>query len=156
MEAGGSGKSPGHGGSVVGQSEAAVWTEEDDAAMAAETVEKVSDGLAGGELRSSSSSHPVCGPLAENELHDGFAPAGEGDGGGEVVGVAAATDEGGVADTAGSLVEGATGRSGGGEVSAGVESYSADGVMRIETSGLGSRPFLPHEVRLARRRTLIA
>ncbi len=74
----------------------------------------------------------VGGPLAEDQLHDGFAPAGEGDGGGEIVGVAAATDEGGVADAAGGFVEGAAGGGGGGEVAVGVEGDGADGVVAFE------------------------
>ena len=71
----------------------------------------------------------VGGPLAEDQLHDRFAPAGERDGGGEIVGVAAAADEGGVADAAGGLVERATGGGGGGEVAVAVEGYGADGVV---------------------------
>jgi hypothetical protein len=56
-------------------------------------------------------------------------PAGERDGGGEIVGVTAATDERGVADAAGSFVEGSAGGGGGGEVAAGVESDGADGIV---------------------------
>ena len=62
----------------------------------------------------------VGGPLAEDELHDGFAPAGERYGGGEIVCVATATNEGGVADTARGFVEGAAGGGGRGQVAAGV------------------------------------
>ena len=101
--------------------------------MAAETVEEIRDGFAGGEFGGGSVGDAVGGPFAEDELHDGFSPAGEGDGGGEIVSVAAATDEGGVADTAGSFVEGATGGGGGGEVAAGIEGDGADGVMTTET-----------------------
>src|ERR1035437_7411123 len=118
VEAGGGGEAPGHGGGVVGEAEAAVGSEEDDAAMAAETVIEVGDGFLGGEFRGGAVGDAVGGPLAEDQLHDGFAPAGERDGGGEIVGVAAATDEGGGADTAGRLVEGGPGggwlRQGGG------------------------------------------
>jgi len=94
LEAGGGGESPGHGGGVVGEAEAAVGAEEDDAAVAAETVEEVGDGFAGGDFGRGSGGYAVGGPLAEDELHDGFAPTGEGDGGGEIVGIAAAADEG--------------------------------------------------------------
>ena len=81
----------------------------------------------------------VDGPLAEDELHDRLAPAGEGDGGGEVVGVAAAADEGGVADAAGGLGEGAAGGGGGGEVAVLVEGDGADGVVGVAwgRSGFG-------------------
>ena len=100
--------------------------------MAAETVVEIGDGFAGGDFGGGAVGDAVGGPLAEDQLHDGFAPAGEGDGGGEIVGVAAAADEGGVADTAGSLVECATGRGGGGEVAVAVEGYGADGVVTAE------------------------
>ena len=143
----GGGEAPGHGGGVVGEAEAAVGAEEDDAAVAAETVEKVGDGFAGGDFRGGSGGDAVGGPLAEDELHDGFAPAGEGDGGGEIVSVAAATDEGGVADAAGSLVEGATGGGGGGEVAADVEGDGADGVVGVETRAVGVCAFPVSESR---------
>ena len=93
LEAGGGGESPGHAGGVVGEAEAAVGSEEDDAAVASKAVEEIRDGFAGGDFRGGAGGDAVGGPFAEDELHDGFAPAGEGDGGGEIVGVAAATDE---------------------------------------------------------------
>jgi len=136
LEAGGGGEAPGHGGGVVGEPEAAVWTEEDDAAMAAETVEEIRDGFAGGEFGGCPGGDAVGSPFAEDELHDGFTPAGEGDGGGEIVSVAAATDEGGIADAAGRFVERATGGSGGGEVAMDIESDGADGVVTAETAGI--------------------
>ena len=71
----------------------------------------------------------IDGPFAEDQLHDGLAPAGERDGGGEIVRIAAAADERGVADAAGSLVERAAGGGAGGEVAAGIERYGADGVV---------------------------
>ena len=83
-------------------------------------------------LRARSAGDAVDGPLAEDELHDGLAPAGEGDGGGEVVGVAAAADEGAVADAAGGFVEGAAGGGAGGEVAVLVEGDGADGVVGVE------------------------
>jgi hypothetical protein len=132
----------------VGEAEAAVGAEEDDAAVAAETVEEVGDGFAGGDFGGCACGDAVGGPLAEDQLHDGFAPAGERDGGGEIVGVTAATDEGGVADTAGSFVEGAAGGGGGGEIAAGIEGYGADGVVEWRLARirfprrLKSRPLL--------------
>ena len=135
MEAFVCGEAPGHGGGVVGESEAAVWAEKDDAAVAAETVEEVGDGFAGGEIGGDARGDAVGGPLAEDQLHDGFAPSGERDGGGEIVGVAAATDEGGVSDTAGSLVESAAGGGGGGKVALGVEGNGADGVVGVCAGG---------------------
>ena len=131
MEAGGGGEAPGHAGGVVGEAEAAVGAEEDDAAVTAEAVIEVGDGFAGGDLRGGAGGDAVGGPLAEDELHDGFAPAGEGDGGGEIVGVAAASDEGGVADAAGSFVEGASGGGSGSEIAVAVEGDGADGVVRV-------------------------
>ena len=132
MEAVGGGEAPGHRGSVVGESESAVGAEEDDAAMAAETVEEIGDGFAGGDFGCGSGGDAVGGPFAEDKLHDGFAPAGERNRGGEIVGVTAATDEGRIADAARGLVEGATGGSGGGEVAASIESDCADGVVTAE------------------------
>ncbi len=104
--------------------------------MAAETVEEVGDGFSGGEFGGCAVGDAVGGPFAEDELHDGFSPSGEGDGGGEIVSVAAATDEGGVADAAGSFVESSTGGGGGGEIAAGIESDGADGVVTAETRGI--------------------
>ena len=100
--------------------------------MAAEAVVEVGDGFAGGDFRGGAGGDAVGGPFAEDELHDGFAPAGEGDGGGEIVSVAAATDERGVAHAAGSFVEGASGGGSGSEIAVAVEgdcSYRIVGVM---------------------------
>ena len=140
MEAGGGGDAPGHGGGVVGEAEAAIGAEEDDSAVAAEAVVEVGDGFAGGDFWGGAGGDAVSGPFAEDELHDGFSPAGEGDGGGEIVCIAAATDEGRVADAAGGLVEGAAGGGGSGEVAVGVEGYGADGVVGVHVrveGGLG-------------------
>jgi hypothetical protein len=115
----------------VGDAEAAVGAEEDDASMAAEAVIEVGDGFLGGDFGWGARGDTVGGPLAENQLHDGFAPAGEGDGGGEVVCIAAAPDEGGVADTSGSFVEGATGGGGCGDTAADVEGDGADCVVTV-------------------------
>ena len=99
--------------------------------MSAEAVVEVGDGFAGGDFRGGAGGDAVGGPFAEDKLHDGLAPAGEGDGGGEIVGVASATDEGGVADAAGSFVEGASGGGAGGEIAVAVEGDCADGVMGV-------------------------
>lgn len=131
MEAGGGGESPGHGGGVVGEAEAAVGAEEDDSAVAAETVVEVGDGFAGDDFRGGAGGDTVSGPLAEDEFHDGFAPSGEGDGGGEIVSVATATDEGGVAYAAGGFVEGSSGGGGGGEIAVDVKGDGADGVVAL-------------------------
>src|ERR1035441_10280634 len=105
--------------------------------MAAETFVGVGDGFLGGEFRGRARGNAVGGPLAEDQLHDGFAPAGEGDGGGEIVGVTAATDQRGVADTAWSLVEGSAGGGGGGQVAAEVEGDCAHSIVRAECAGIG-------------------
>ncbi len=91
-ETGGGGDSVGHAGCVVGEAEAAVGAEKDDSAVAAETVVEVFDGFIGGQFGWCAVHDAVSGPLAEDELHDGFTPAGERDSGGEIVSVAAATD----------------------------------------------------------------
>src|ERR1035437_7552603 len=135
LQACGRGDAPSHGGGVVGQAEASVGAEQDDAAVSAETVIEVGNGFMGGEFGGCAGGDAVGGPLAEDQLHDGFAPSGERDGGGEIVGVAAAADQRGVADTAGSFVERATGGGGGGEVAAGVESDGANGVVGVVAGG---------------------
>jgi len=135
-EAGGSGEAPGHGGGVVGQAEAAVGTEQDDAAVTAEAIEEIRDGFLGGKFGGCAVGDAVGGPLAEDQFHDGLAPAGERDGGGEIVSITTATDEGGVADAAGRLVEGASGGGGGGEVALGVEGDGADGVVAAKAGGV--------------------
>ena len=114
----------------MSEADTAVGTEEDDAAVAAEAVVEIGDGFAGGEFGRGSCSDAVSGPFAEDELHDGFAPAGERDSCGEIVSIATATDERGVSDAAGSLVERAAGGGGGGQIAVNVESYGADRVVR--------------------------
>jgi hypothetical protein len=89
----------------MGDSEATVGAEEDDAAVAAEAIEQVGNGFAGGELRGGPGSDAVGGPFAKDELHDWFAPAGERNGGGEIVGITTAPDEGGVPDAAWSFIQ---------------------------------------------------
>ncbi len=126
-------------GSVVGKAEAAIGAEQDDAAVSAEAVVEIGDGLAGGELGMGAGGDAVGGPLAENQLHDGFAPSGERNGGGKIVGVAAAADERRIADAAGSLVEGAAGGSSGGKIAVDIESDRAHGVMRIQQGGIRIR-----------------
>ncbi len=79
-----------------------------------------------------SARYAIDGPFAEDELHDWLAPSGEGDGGGEIVGVAAAAYEGAVADAAGGFIEGASGGGAGGEVAVLVEGDGADGVVGVE------------------------
>ena len=128
----GGGDAPGHAGGVVGEADLAVGAEEDDAAVAAEAGDRGSRWRLWRRLRGGAGGYAVDGPFAEDELHDGLAPAGEGDGGGEVVGVAAAADEGAVADAAGGFVEGATGGGAGGEVAVLVEGDGAYGVVGVE------------------------
>ncbi len=134
--AGGGGDAPGHAWGVVGEADLAVGAEEDDAAVAAEAGVEVGDGVGGGLLWGGAGGDAVDGPFAEDKLHDGFAPAGEGYGGGEVVGVAAAADEGAVADAAGSFAEGSAGGGAGGDVAELVEGDGADGVVGVE-GGVG-------------------
>jgi hypothetical protein len=141
LKAGGSGEAPDHCGSIVSQAEAPVGTEKDDASVAAETIEEVGDGFAGREFGRRSCGDSVGSPLAEDELHDGLSPAGEGDGGREIVSIAAAADERGVADPARRLVERASRRGAGGEIAVGIKGNGADGVVGREgglKSGLGT------------------
>ncbi len=50
VEAAGGGYAPGHGGGVVGEAEASVGAEEDDAAVSAEAIVEIADGFARGDL----------------------------------------------------------------------------------------------------------
>ena len=131
LEAARGGDAPGHGGGVVCEAEAAIGAEEDDAAVSAEAVVEIRDGFARGDFRGRAGGDAIGGPFAEDEFHDGFAPAGEGDGSGEIVGIAAATDERRIADAAWCFVEGSAGGGGGGEVAAGIEGDGTNGVMAI-------------------------
>lgn len=131
MEAAGSGDAPGHGGGVVGEAEASIGAEQDDAAVPTEAVEEIRDGFARGDLRCGAGSDAIGGPLAQHQFHNGFAPAGERDSGGEVVGVASATDEGGVTDAAGGFVEGASGGGCGSEIAARIEGDSAHRIVAL-------------------------
>src|SRR5271165_6245096 len=100
---------PGHARGVVGEAVAAVGGEQDDAAVSAEAFVQVGDGFGSDLLRRPAQLDAIRGPLAQNQLHDGFAPAGERDGSALVVGIAAASDEGRVTDASGIFVERATG-----------------------------------------------
>src|SRR5580692_5900688 len=124
-------QAPGHGWGVVGEAEAAVRAEEDDSTMAAEAIEEVRDGFAGGDIRHGSRGHPVCCPFAEDQLHDRLAPTGERNRSRQIVGIAAAADERGVAHAAGSFVEGSACRGCRGQVAAAIEGYGSYGVMRV-------------------------
>lgn len=78
----------------MGDAEAAIGAEEDDAAVAAETIGEIGNGIARSEFGRQSAGDAIDGPFAEDEFHDRFAPAGERDRGGEIVGIAPAADEG--------------------------------------------------------------
>ena len=123
---------PGHARGVVGEADATVGAEEDDASVTAQAFVEIGNGLCGGVFGSDACGDAVDGPLAEDELHDGLAPAGERDGGGVVVGVATAADERGVADPAGGFGERTSGAGGGGDVAVDVEGDGTDGVMGFE------------------------
>ena len=125
------GNAPGHVRGVVGEADATVGAEKDDASVALEPVEEIVDGFAGGQLRVNSLGDAVAGPLTEDQFHYRLTPAGEGDGGGLIVRIAAAADERAVADAAGGLVEGASGGGGGGEVAVLVERHGTYGVVRF-------------------------
>lgn len=129
---------PGHARSVVGEAETSVGSEQDDAAVAAEAAMKVSDGIRSNLLGRDTREDAISSPLAEDKLHDGFAPAGEGDGGAGIIRIAAATDERRIADPARSFVEGATRGSGGGEIAVDVDGDGADGVVSGVVSGEGA------------------
>ncbi len=75
------------------EAESAVGSEQDDAAVASETVEEIRDRLARGEFGRCTGGNAIGGPLAEDKLHDGLTPAGKRNSRGEIVGVAAAADQ---------------------------------------------------------------
>ena len=131
MEPAGGRQAPGHSWGVVGEAESAIRAEEDDSTVAAEAVEEVRDGFAGGDIWHRSRSHAVGCPLAEDQLHDRLAPTGERDRSRQIVGIAAAADERGVAHAAGSFVEGSACRGCRGQVAAAIEGYGPYGVMRV-------------------------
>jgi hypothetical protein len=83
----------------------------------------------------------IDGPLAEDELHDGLAPAGERDGGRGIVGVTAATDERAIADTTGSFGERASSGGAGSEIAEGVEGDGPYGVVRVECGVVDAKLF---------------
>src|SRR6202012_2632056 len=76
---------PGHARCVVREAIAAVRAKQNDAAVAAEAAEKVGDRGLGGGFGCVAGEYPVDGPFAEDQLHDGFTPAGERDRGAEIV-----------------------------------------------------------------------
>src|ERR1019366_5858156 len=105
LEACGGCHSPRHRGRVVRETETAIGAEENDSAVAAETVEQVGHRLARGYLWSRAGSDAIGGPLAQHQFHDGLAPPGERDGGGQIVGIATAANERRVADASRRFVE---------------------------------------------------
>ena len=135
MVARGRGQAPGHGRGVMGDTETSVGTEKDDAAMASEAIEEIRNGLAGGELRRRTGGHAVGRPFAQDELHDWFPPSGERNGSAEVVGITTAPDEGGIANSAWSLVQCASGGGASRQVAVNVEGDGTDGVMRCRWFG---------------------
>jgi len=82
--------------------------------MSLEAAEEIGHRFGGDLLGGAAGHDAVRGPFAENELHDGLAPAGEGDGGCGVVRITTTTDEGRVADAAWIFIERASGGGGGG------------------------------------------
>ena len=78
----------------MGQAESAIGAEKNDTAATAEAAVEIGHGFAGGEFGSGSDGDAIHGPLAEHELHDWFAPSGERNGCGEIIGVAATADKG--------------------------------------------------------------
>lgn len=120
------------------QAESSVRAEEDDAAATAETAVKIGHGFACGEFGSSAISDAIDSPFAEHELHDGLAPAREGDGCGEIIRVATAADERRVADAAGCFVKSASGGCAGSKVAANIESDCANCVVALKFFGFNS------------------
>jgi hypothetical protein len=129
METARSCHAPGHRRCIVRESEASVRAEQDDSAMSAKPVVEIADGFACGKFGRSAGGNAVGSPLAKDQLHDGFTPAGERHCGGEIVSVAATTDKRRVAHTAGRFVEGASGGCGSGEIAARVEGDGTNCVM---------------------------
>src|ERR1700735_4890918 len=67
---------PGHARRVVREAVAPIRAEQDDATVTAEAAEEIGDCGFGGNVRSVAGKDTVDSPLAENQLHDGFAPSG--------------------------------------------------------------------------------
>ena len=91
------------------EAEASIRTKKNDAAMTAEPVVEVRNRVARGDLRSGAGGDAVRSPLAQNQFHDRLAPSREGDGGGEIVCIAATADKRRIANAARRLVERAAG-----------------------------------------------
>jgi len=77
----------------VSQAESTIGSEEDDSATTTEAAIEVGHSFTGSEFGSGSGGYAIDSPLAEHEFHDGLAPASERNSGGEIVGIATATDE---------------------------------------------------------------
>src|SRR5260370_21869753 len=144
----------------MGVAGAALSVEQDHGAVAAQAIFQICDGLLGDNKGRICLGDPVAGPLAQDQFHDGLAPSGAGDGGAEVIGVASATDQGGIADSSRSLVQSTAGGGGSGKIPIRIQSDRSDGVMRCRGRfpgkgqiGLASgslRPELAQAVTLAR------
>jgi hypothetical protein len=128
----------GHPWGVEGQSGVAVFVEQDQATGAfAAFAEKLNSGLSGTGGGRRSRAEKIAGGFGEDHAHDGFTETGGRDGAGFVVGVAAATDERGIADASGKLATGAASGSGGEESALIIESDSTNGTLLVSTMMFG-------------------
>src|SRR5579862_7483570 len=93
LNAGLGSESPRHRRCVVSDAKAAVGAEKNDASVPPEAIEQIGNGFARGKLRGRAVGYAIGRPLSQDQLHDRFTPAGEGHGGGQIVGVTTAANE---------------------------------------------------------------
>ena len=151
----------GHPRGVEGQAGVAVPVEKDEAAGALAAIgEELKGGLGGAGGSGRSRAEKIASGFGEDDAHDGFTETGRRDGAGFVVGVAAATDERGIADASRKFATGAAGGGGGEESALIIESDGANGALLVSTMmfcgmGIDAAPcpgFAFCEVAVARKR----
>ena len=93
----------------MGNAPAAIGTEQNNTPVALKPFGQIGNRLWRDHIRSLPGLYAIRSPFAEHQLHHWFAPAGERYGRGQLVGIATAANERGVAYAAWSLVQRASG-----------------------------------------------
>src|SRR5262249_22470199 len=99
---------PSHTGRVMRDAKAAAAIQKNDAAVSVDTLLEVAHSFSGNPLWEVARGDAVRSPFREHQLHNRLPPSGSGSSRTGVVGIAAAADQGGVAEPAGGFVEGAS------------------------------------------------
>jgi hypothetical protein len=128
----------GHAGSGEGEAGGAVLVEENESTGAfAASGKKLNCSLRGAGGSGTGGAQKVGGSFSHDNFHDGFAVAGGGDSASFEIGVAAAADQGRIANAAGLFAAGSSGGRGGEELAVLIEGDGADGTLFVAAMMFG-------------------